>query len=148
MSQSEVPEHILQLNARIKADPSITENMGPVHVLAVPGRLSGELRSTPVSPLDYDGARWLVCGFSNADWPKNLRASGWATLTKGTRAERITTVEVPLAERAPVLRAFIQEHAGAGRGPFDVPPDAPLEQFAAAAERVPMFRIVATEPVA
>jgi deazaflavin-dependent oxidoreductase (nitroreductase family) len=145
MGRPQLPDHIVQLNARLKADPQLTEQMGPVHLLSVPGRVTGELRTTPVSPLDFDHRRWLVGGWENADWVKNLRASGWGLLTKGQRVERIRVVEVPMEQRAPVLRAFVQERSG-GRFAFDLSLDAPLEAFAAAAERYPVFEIVAAEP--
>lgn len=35
-------------------------------------------------PGNPDGQRWLVAGWADADWVKNVRASGSATLTKGT----------------------------------------------------------------
>lgn len=63
--------------------------MGPVHLLTVAGRKSGTPQTTPVSPVSYDGQRWLVAGWPDADWVKNLRASGRATLTKGMQAEEV-----------------------------------------------------------
>src|SRR5258705_52144 len=111
MNREQLPEAVLALNASIKANPQLTEQMGPVHLLSVPGRVSGELRSTPVSPLTHDGKRWLVSAFADADWVKNLRTSGWARLTKGARVERISVLEVPLDQRAPITRAFVQQMA-------------------------------------
>jgi hypothetical protein len=143
MSTSHLPDDIVELNARLKADPQLTEHMGPVHLLSVPGRASGELRTTPVSPLEFNDRRWIVGGWANADWVKNLRASGWGLLTKGSRVERIRVLEVPLEARAPVIQAFAQQRGGRG---FEPSPDAPLEAFAAAAERYPVFEIVASEP--
>ena len=95
MDKSRVPEDIQALNARIVADPTLTADMGPVHLLTVIGRKSGKPYATPVSPVEYEGQRWIVAGWADADWVKNLRASGWATLAKGERVERIRTVEVP-----------------------------------------------------
>jgi deazaflavin-dependent oxidoreductase (nitroreductase family) len=147
MRRQQLPEYVRELNARLKANPRLTEQMGPVHLLSVPGRASGELRSTPVSPLTHDGKRWLVSAFADADWVKNLRASGWGSLTKGTRVERVRVLEVPLEQRAPVIRAFVEQMAS-GRFAFDLAPDSPPEAFAAAAERYPVFEIVKVEPTA
>jgi deazaflavin-dependent oxidoreductase (nitroreductase family) len=141
----QLPEEVLQLNEKLKHNPQLTENMGPVHLLSVPGRKSGGLRATPVSPLEYDGERWLVAGFGDADWVKNLRASGWGILTKGTRNERITVVEVPTEERAPILQAFMQYVPG-GRFAFPVGPNEPLRAFAAIAPNHPIFRVTTATP--
>ena len=139
MDRTRLPEDIRALNAKLTADPTRTETMGPVHVLSVVGRRSGRPQATPVSPVSDDGHRWLVAGWADADWVKNLRASGWATLTKGTRVEQIRTVEVPPELGA--LRAFVQERGG-GRYAFGLEPDAPLETFEREAERHPVFQIL------
>ncbi len=145
MTRPELPADLVALNARLKADPTLTEGMGPVHMLSVPGRSSGELRSTPVSPVEFDQRRWIVAGWAQADWVKNLRASGWAVLTKGHRAERITVSELAADNRAPILRAFAAERGGMGA--FGLSADASLEQFAALADRQPVFEIVTAAPI-
>ena len=141
MERTRLPEDIQALNARLKADPALTATMGPVHVLTVVGRRSGRPQATPVSPVRYAGHRWLVAGWADADWVKNLRASGWATLTKGTRVERVRTMEAPPEQAALALRAFVQERGG-GRYAFGLDPDAPLETFVREAERHPVFQIL------
>jgi len=94
-----------------------------------------------VSPVTYDGHRWLVAGWADADWVKNLRASGRATLTKGTRVEEVRAVEVPPEQGALPLRAFVQERGG-GRYAFGLDPDAPLETFVREVEWHPIFQIL------
>src|SRR5918911_4184514 len=107
MDKTRLPDDIRTLNTKLLADPALTENMGPVHILTVPGRRSGRPQATPVSPVAYDGQRWLIAGWADADWVKNLRASGWAALTKGTHIERIRVVEVTPKQGAAALRAFV-----------------------------------------
>jgi deazaflavin-dependent oxidoreductase (nitroreductase family) len=141
MERTRLPEDIQALNARLKADPALTETTGPVHVLTVVGRRSSRPQATPVSPVRYGGHRWLVAGWADAGWVKNLRASGWATLTKGTRVERVRTMEAPPEQAALALRAFVQERGG-GRYAFGLDPDAPLETFVREAERHPVFQIL------
>ena len=145
MTKFALPEEIRQLNETLKHHPEMTEAMGPVHLLSVPGRSSGELRATPVSPLNYEGQRWLVGGFAGADWVKNIRVAGWGVLTKGRHSERVTVAEVPPAERAPVLRAFVQAMHG-GRFAFPLGPEEPLEAFAAIADEYPVFRVMSATP--
>ena len=78
---------------------------GPV-VLTVPGRTSGQPRSTPITPMVVDGQRYVVGGFPKADWVKNLRAAGEATLTQGRTDQRVHVVEMTPEEARPLLRQF------------------------------------------
>jgi deazaflavin-dependent oxidoreductase (nitroreductase family) len=78
---------------------------GPV-VLTVAGRTSGRPRATPITPMVVDGRRYVVGGFPKADWVKNLRAAGEATLTQGRKDTRVNVVELPADEARPLLRQF------------------------------------------
>lgn len=78
-------------------------------VLTVPGRKSGKPRSTPITPMNVDGRRYVVEGFPGADWAANVRAAGEATLTQGRRSERVRMVEMSAEEARPLLRAFPTE---------------------------------------
>jgi hypothetical protein len=80
--------------------------IGTMRLLSVPGRKSGKLRTTPVSPLTVEGERYIIAGLEEADWVKNLRSAGWGILARGRDQERVNLVELPLQERAPVLREF------------------------------------------
>src|SRR5919199_2063780 len=51
MDRTLLPDDIRALNTKLLADPALTENMGPVHILTVPGRRSGRPKATPVSPV-------------------------------------------------------------------------------------------------
>src|SRR6185312_741519 len=91
---------------RLGAPISGKEN--PV-VLTVPGRKSGKPRSTPVTPMNVDGQRYVVEGFPGADWVANVRAAGAATLTQGRRSEQVRMIELSPDEARPLLRAFPTE---------------------------------------
>jgi deazaflavin-dependent oxidoreductase (nitroreductase family) len=80
--------------------------IGTMRLLSVPGRKSGELRTTPVSPLTVDSKRYVVAGLEGADWVKNARVAGWGVLARGREEERVTLVELPVEERDAVLRQF------------------------------------------
>jgi deazaflavin-dependent oxidoreductase (nitroreductase family) len=77
-------------------------------VLEVRGRKSGEPRRTPVNLLTHDGTRYLVAPRGQTQWVRNLRAQGEGRLLAGRRAERFAAVEVPDAEKPPILRAYLQ----------------------------------------
>src|SRR5262245_50288894 len=56
-------------------------------VLAVRGRSSGVVRTTPVNLLELGGRRYLVSPRGNGQWVRNLRASGTAELRVGRHVE-------------------------------------------------------------
>ena len=108
----------------------------------VPGRTSGEPRTTPVTPLEWQGERWLQSPFGEVNWVRNLRAAGGGTLSRGRRQEEITVVELPPAEAARVLKGTLATYPSLIKGYFDVTPDSPLAEFEREAPRHPLFRIV------
>jgi deazaflavin-dependent oxidoreductase (nitroreductase family) len=83
----------------------ISGKEGPV-VLTVPGRKSGQPRSTPITPMYVDGTRYVVAGFPGADWERNARAAATATLTAGRTSETVRMVELSADEARPLLRQF------------------------------------------
>lgn len=120
--------------------------LGTVRVLSVPGRKSGELRTTPVSPLVVCGRRYVVGGSAQADWVKNARAAGRGVLAHGREEERVRLVELPVEERAPVLREFPEKVPGGipfFRRMYELPNEGEAlpEAFAALAPRCAVFRL-------
>jgi len=119
---------------------------GTIHVLTVPGRKSGNPRSTPVSVLRVDGMRYLVGGRADMDWVQNVRAAGSGVLASGRRRERVWLVELSTQERAPILRAFPRLVPGGVpffRRLYNLPDDpaALPEAFAGLATRATVFRV-------
>ncbi|HEY7122431.1 MAG TPA: nitroreductase/quinone reductase family protein [Ktedonobacterales bacterium] len=120
--------------------------LGTMHLLSVPGRKSGQMRTTPVSLLSVDGRRYLVGGMINADWVKNARAAGWGILAYGRKRERVALTELPEAERGPILRVFPKLVPGGVsffRRLYGLPSDpaALPDAFAALAPRSTVFQI-------
>ncbi|HEX4216267.1 MAG TPA: nitroreductase/quinone reductase family protein [Candidatus Dormibacteraeota bacterium] len=115
--------------------------LGTMRLLTVPGRKSGKMRTTPVSPFKVDG-RLYICSMGHVEWVRNARASGWGILARGRRHARFGLVEIPLRERGAILREF-PARVPHGASMFvrlgivaSVDPDA----FAAAADRMVVFR--------
>ncbi len=74
--------------------------------LTVPGRRTGRPRTVPVAVLEHEGERYLVSYRGESDWARNLRASGHGRLRTQGQTEEIDVIEVPAAERAPLLDAY------------------------------------------
>src|SRR5215217_2715647 len=97
----ELPGWLKLFNPVIIALQRLGVVVGTMRLLTVPGRTSGKLRTTPVSPLTVEGKRYIVAGLEGADWVKNVRAAGWAILARGRKRERVGLVELVPEERAP-----------------------------------------------
>lgn len=110
--------------------------------LDVTGRKSGKTISLPVVIAIVDGERYLVSMLGEkATWIQNMRAAqGRAVLRAGRRTE-IRLIDVPVEQRAPILKAYLQRAPGA-RPHIPVDKDAPLSAFEAVAATYPAFRIV------
>lgn len=75
-------------------------------ILTVPGRKTGQPRSTPMTPFTLDGQLYTVAGFPGADWARNARAAGSGTLSHGRKKQQVKIVELTPDDARPVLRAF------------------------------------------
>jgi len=132
------------MNRVVRALSRIGLSLGPVQVLTVPGRRTGAPRTTPVSPLTVDGHRYVIAGLPESDWARNVRAAGQGELARGRHRSTVTLSEVTdLAERREVMRAFPREVSG-GVSFFvrlGLVTKADPDEFAAAADRVAVFRI-------
>ena len=114
-------------------------------VLEVRGRKSGEWRRTPVNLLSFEGTRYLVAPRGSTQWVKNLRVTPEGRLLVGRRSETFTAVEVPEAERVPILRAYLRRwkwEVGAFFGGVDGA--ASDEELLRIAPDHPVFRIAAS----
>jgi hypothetical protein len=122
--------------------PLLSLGIGPApqHLLCISGRTSGIARVTPVAVLELGGSRYIVAGYAGAAWVRNARRAGQAELRRGRIAERVLMDEVPVAERAPILREFAHRVRG-GRAFLTVAASASDEDFVKASSRHPVFRV-------
>jgi deazaflavin-dependent oxidoreductase (nitroreductase family) len=145
-SNIKLPWWLKPANRVIMALNRIGLAIGTQHILSIPGRKTGKPRSTPVSLLTVDGQRYIVTA-GETGWVKNARAAGWGTISRGRKRERVALVELPVAERAAILREFPRQ-VPHGVQFFELVlglPNDP-EAFAAAAPRCPVFRLHSSPP--
>jgi deazaflavin-dependent oxidoreductase (nitroreductase family) len=110
-----------------------------VATISVPGRTSGQTRTTPIVVLEHDGERYLVAPFGDADWTLHLRAAGRAQLRQHGTTEDIAVDEVPPDQRPPIFDAYKQTY---GKAPRVM---ASFEQLPDPADH-PVFRIASQPP--
>lgn len=113
------------------------------HILTVPGRSTGRPYSTPVDIITIDGERWLVAGYGPANWVRNVRVAGEATLSRGRHSHRFKVEEVEATDAVPVLRKYIGE-IRVTRPYFDATPDSTDDEITAELPRHAVFRLIPT----
>jgi F420H(2)-dependent quinone reductase len=110
--------------------------------LEVKGRKSGRTISLPLVMAIMDGQRYLVSMLGeNVDWVRNARAAGGRAVLRHGRREEVQLEEVPVGQRAPLLKAYLRRAPGA-RPHIAIDKDAPLSEFEKIAAAVPVFRVV------
>ena len=125
------------LNALMRMGVSVRGS----RVLEHRGRRSGQAHHTPVNLLTLDGHDYLVAARGQTEWVRNVRAAdGRLTLILGRRRHDHTVVEVPEAERTPVLRAYLRRWKFEVGMFFEgVGPDSTDAEFEAIASLHPVF---------
>lgn len=113
--------------------------------LEVSGRKSGRMISLPVVVAWVDGQRYLVSMLGDeAQWVQNVRAANGSAFIRSGRRTAVQLEEVPVAQRAPILKAYLRRAPGA-RPHVPVDQDAPPAAFEAVAASYPIFRIIPVE---
>ena len=136
----------------------ISRGIGPrdVVVLEVPGRRSGKIRRNALVKASYNGNDYLVALAGESEWVRNVRAAAGHVVISRRERRAARLVEVPPAERPPVLRAYLLRWGRQPNSPavqreaqlfFGVSGDPSLGDLAAIAEFYPMFRITSKESV-
>ncbi|HUA42050.1 MAG TPA: nitroreductase/quinone reductase family protein [Streptosporangiaceae bacterium] len=109
--------------------------------LEVTGRRSGRLTRFPLGMARLDGRWYLVPMLGEqCNWVQNVRAAGGLVTLRHGRARRCRLAELPVSERAPVLRQYLRHVPGA-RPHIPVARDADAADFAAVAPLYPVFLV-------
>jgi hypothetical protein len=95
-----------------------------------------------VNVLKSDDCRYLVAPRGNTEWVRNLRAAGGGELRLGRRTEHFTAVELPDADKAPVLRAYLDRWAfEVGRFFDGLGKDPTVSDLEKVAGSLPVFKV-------
>ena len=110
--------------------------------LEVTGRKSGRIVRLPLVMVRVDGQRYLVSMLGeDAQWVRNVRAAGGRAVLRSGGREEVRLEEVPVDQRAPILKAYLQIATGA-RPHVLVNKDAPIAEFEKVAAEIPVFRVI------
>jgi hypothetical protein len=114
-----------------------------LHSLQVRGRRTGRVISLPVVVADHGERRYLVAMLGERTrWVANVRAANGRAMLVHGRRESVRLIDVDPADRAPVLRRYLDLAPGA-RAHFPVDRSAPIAAFERVAREYPVFRIEA-----
>jgi deazaflavin-dependent oxidoreductase (nitroreductase family) len=115
---------------------------GYMRLLEVRGRKSGRIFTTPVNVLEFQGRRWIVAARGETAWARNARAAGRVVLRRGASSESLAVRELADADKAEVIKAFVDRFASQVQRFFDARAGSPADAFAAAAPRTPVFELI------
>jgi hypothetical protein len=109
--------------------------------LEVRGRTSGRTIRLPLVLVHHGGDRYLVSMLGeDVQWLRNVRASEGRAVLHAPKPESVRLLDVPVEDRAPILRRYVQLAPG-GRPHIPVEPRASVEEFHAVAARFPVLRV-------
>jgi hypothetical protein len=105
------------------------------------GRCTGRAHLDPLVMVEIAGERYRVSMLGqSANWVHNVRAAGGIATLRHGRAEEIRLEEVPVGERARILKAYLRAAPGA-RPHIDIGLHAELPEFAKIAPLYPVFLV-------
>ncbi|MEU7137842.1 nitroreductase family deazaflavin-dependent oxidoreductase [Nocardia sp. NPDC046473] len=117
---------------------------GPMQLLTVKGRRSGQPRTFPIAVNKLGDGRYIFQAFPKAAWVANARAADTVTLTRGRKSSTARLVEVPVDERRPLLRELVTSSPASVGNRFvttGLAEAATPDGIAAAAHRIAVFRV-------
>jgi deazaflavin-dependent oxidoreductase (nitroreductase family) len=104
------------------------------------GHRTGRSSAIPLVLAEVGGERYAVSMLGEkSPWVHNVRAAGGRAVIRHGGRREVRLVEVPVDERAPVLKSYLGRAMGA-RPHIPVSPGAPIAAFEAVAGRYPVFR--------
>lgn len=109
--------------------------------LEVTGRRSGRVTRFPLGMADWNGEWYLVPMLGErSNWVQNVRAANGHVIVRHGRPRPSRLIEVPVSERGPIIRRYLERVPG-GRPHIPVGRDAAPAAFDAIAPRYPVFRV-------
>ena len=77
------------------------------YLLTTKGRKTGQMRSNPVTIVEYAGQRWMVAPYGAVPWVHNARAAGRVSLSRRLDTRHYAIREASAVEAGPVLQRYV-----------------------------------------
>ncbi len=142
-----VPFYVPLLNPLMKSFLHLGVPAGPMTLLTVHGRKTGRPHTTPVGLFKLAGDRYIFDTFGNADWVRNLRATGEAVIGRGWSWKHVTALELDTDKASTVLREIFAPYVASRarssflRMGFSLTKDSTSDDYAREARRHPGFEL-------
>ena len=108
--------------------------------LEVSGRRSGRPTRFPLGMADIGGTWYLVSMLGECNWVRNVRAADGDATLRRRRAQLVHLDELPVEQRAPVLKRYVERVPGA-RPHIPLDRDRPVADFEHIVADYPVFRV-------
>jgi len=144
MAQYKRPDWMTKhiVNPLVAFVTSIGFSLRGSRILAVRGRKSGQIRTTPVNLLEIGGARYLVAPRGETEWVQNIRAAGGGELRLGRTREVIRVEELPDDAKPPILSEYLRRWKMETGKFFDgVTAESPESELRRIAPHHPVFKV-------
>jgi|CXWL01.1.fsa_nt_gi hypothetical protein len=116
--------------------------------LETAGYRTGKTHAIPVVLCDYQGQQYIVSMLGErSPWIRNIRAADGQAVIRRRRRRSVRLLEIPIEERAPIIKAYLGRAIGA-RPHIPLSPEDPIEDFERIAADYPVFRVIECEPTA
>lgn len=113
-----------------------------MRLVTVRGRKSGKEYSTPILVLERPGGRYWISSFGETNTIRNARMAGHILLSRGDSREEVRLVELPVEDRPPLLRAYLDlNRRRIVQGYFDATRESSDAEFRADASEHTVFRL-------
>ena len=145
MARYEKPDWLTQhvFNPLVSLLTNLGVSVRGSRILVVRGRKSGQIRTTPVNPLEIGGKRYLVAPRGETEWVRNLRATRGGELRLGRHREPIGVEDLPDDLKPPILREYLRRWKMETGKFFDgVTAESPESELRRIAPRHPVFRVL------
>lgn len=137
------PGWLKPVNAVMKVLQHAGIALGSIHLISIPGRRTGMMRTTPVSPFTVSNRQYIL-SFGQTEWVRNARVAGWGMLSHGHSKAKVKLVEVKPPDSRSILGEYpLRIPTGVAfylRVGLVEPPGRP-DQFEAAADQLALFDV-------
>ena len=122
--------------------------LGPMMLLTVRGRKTGDPRTRPVDLYERDGHRYLIATHGVGNWVRNLRVAREGILSLGWHHQAFTAVELAPEVAGPLIKEFLGPlldsqgiRGNVLRQHLGVHADSSLDEFITVAKTHPVFEL-------
>ena len=98
------PWHVRTFGSVLKRLLGAGFPLGPNRLVTIPGRKSGQPRTTALAVIRIDGRQWVWAPWGDVQWVRNMRAAGHATIVQRHGTDDVRATELDATQRIAFFR--------------------------------------------